>query len=70
MTDPLHSTELEERAAIQRQRLHDSVAELRTSVRESLDMRKAAQTHLWQASAATALVSLALGYAIAGAFTD
>jgi hypothetical protein len=70
MTDPLHAAELEARAALQRQRLHDSVAELRTSVRGSLNVRKAAQTHLWQASTATALVSLALGYAIAGAFAD
>jgi hypothetical protein len=69
-TDPMHATELEERAAMQRQRLHDSVAELRTNVRGHLDVQKAAQTYLWQASAAAALVSLALGYAIGGAFTD
>jgi len=70
MTDPLHAAEFEERAALQRQRLHDSVAELRTSVRGSLDVRKAAQNYLWRASATAALVSLAVGYAIAGAFTD
>jgi hypothetical protein len=69
MTDPMPA-ELERRAARQRQRLHDSVAELRTSVRGRLDVQKAAQNHLWQASAAAALVSLAVGYALGGAFTD
>jgi hypothetical protein len=70
MTDPMFSPELEQRAANQRQRLHDSVAELRTNVRDRLDVHKAAQTYLWRASAAAALVSLILGWAITGAFTE
>jgi hypothetical protein len=70
MTDPLFSPELEERAANQRQRLHDSVAELRTNVRDRLDVHRAAQTYLWPASAVAALGSLVLGWAITGAFTD
>lgn len=70
MTDPLPAAELEQRAERQRQRLHDSVVELRTSVRGSLNVQRAAKPHLWQASGVAALISLALGYAIAGAFTD
>jgi hypothetical protein len=70
MTDPFPASELEQRAASQRQRLHDSVAELRTTVRGHLDVQEAAKTHVWKASAVAALISLALGYAITGAFTD
>jgi hypothetical protein len=70
MNDPLQSSELEQRAAYQRERLHNSVAELRTNVRERLDVQRAAHTYLWRASGAAALLSLALGYAVAGAFTD
>jgi hypothetical protein len=70
MTDPLPSDMLEKRAASQRQRLHDSVSELRSTVRERLDVQKAARTYVWRASAAAGLLALALGYGIAGAFTD
>ncbi len=66
MTDPLPSDALEQRAASQRQRLHDSVSELR----EHLDVQKTARNYVWRASAAAGLLALALGYAIAGAFTD
>lgn len=70
MTNSMPSDELEQRAANQRQRLHDSVTELRSSVRESLDVQKAARAHVWKASAIGGLLALALGYGIAGAFTD
>jgi hypothetical protein len=70
MTNPFSADDLEQRAASQRQRLHDSVSELRSTVRERLDVQKAARTYIWQASAAVGLLALALGYAVAGAFTD
>jgi hypothetical protein len=70
MTNPPLSDALEQRAASQRQRLHDSVTELRSNVREHLDVKKAARTYVWRASATAGLLALALGYAIAGAFTD
>lgn len=70
MTDPFPTDFLEERAAKQRQRLHQSVSELRNSVRERLDVQKAARIYVWRASAAVGLLALALGYGIAGAFTD
>ena len=66
MTDPLPADTLEQRAASQRQRLHNSVTELR----EHLDVQKTARNYLWRASAAAGLLALALGYAIAGAFTE
>ena len=70
MNHPIPDAELEQRAASQRQRLHDSVAELRTTVRGHLDVQHVAQTYVWQASSIAGLLALALGYAIAGAFTD
>ncbi|MGA2746003.1 MAG: hypothetical protein ABSE44_15000 [Candidatus Sulfotelmatobacter sp.] len=66
MTGPVSTDLLEQRAASQRQRLHDSVTELR----QHLDPQKTARSYFWRASAAAALLALALGYGIAGAFTD
>ncbi len=66
MTDPIPSDALESRAARQRQRLHESVSELR----EHLDVQKTARNYIWRASTAAALLALALGYGIAGAFTE
>ncbi len=70
MTSSLPNDDLEQRAASQRQRLHDSVNELRSSVRERLDVQKAARTYVWQASVTAGLLALLVGYGIAGAFTD
>ena len=70
MTDPIPTDILEQRAATQRQRLQDSVSELRSSMRERLDVQKVARTYVWQASATAGLLALILGYAITGAFTD
>jgi hypothetical protein len=69
MIDPLPTDALEKRAESQRQRLHESVIELRTTVRDRLDVQKAARSHLWQASAVVGLLALAAGYGVAGAFT-
>ena len=66
MTSPISTDLLEQRATSQRQRLHDSVIELR----QHLDPQKSARTYFWRASAAAALLALALGYAVAAAFTD
>jgi hypothetical protein len=70
MTNPLPADALEQRAASQRQRLHDSVSELRSNVRQHLDVQQAARTCVWRASAVAGLIALALGYGIAGSFTD
>ncbi|HVJ05283.1 MAG TPA: hypothetical protein VM578_06410 [Candidatus Saccharimonadales bacterium] len=70
MTNSIPSDELEQRAANQRLRLHNSVSELRSSVREKLDVQKAARTYVWKASAIGGFLALVLGYGIGGAFTD
>ncbi len=60
---------LELRAEEQRRRLHNSVAELRTQVREKLDIKKNARQYVWPASGAVALTGLVIGYAFGGFFT-
>jgi len=66
MTGPISNEILEQRAATQRQRLHESVYELR----QHLDVQTNARNYLWRASAAAAVLALVVGYGIAGAFTD
>lgn len=70
MTNPFSADDLEQRAASQRQRLHESVVELRSTVRERLDVQKVARSHIWRASVAVGAMALAAGYALASAFTD
>lgn len=53
---------LELRAAEQRRRLHNSVAELRFQVREKLDTRRTFRRYFWPASALVGLFGLVLGY--------
>lgn len=60
---------LEVRAADERKRLHGSVSELRSKVREKLDVRRTARRYLPYASGAGALLGLLLGYGFAGIFT-
>jgi hypothetical protein len=70
---------LEQRAAEQRDRLHNSVSELRSSltglkasveqsVRERLDVNRLARRHLWKLAAGASLMALAGGYGLAGVF--
>ena len=64
---------LEQRAAEQRRRLHNSVGELRSSVtevvREKLDLRRYLCEYMAPAAAVAAIVGLLLGYNTAGMFT-
>jgi hypothetical protein len=60
---------LEQRAAAQRQHLHDNVVELRHAVREKLNVKRTLNSFLWPASAVMALVGLAAGYLVTGMFT-
>ncbi len=64
---------LEQRAAEQRRRIHNSVSELRLSVRETvrerLDVKRYARTYLWPAVGALSFLALVAGYGIAGIFT-
>lgn len=73
MTSGLPTEILEQRAADERRRLHDSVAELRVTMKDRLDIRRNAEDytrrHLPQAAAAAAVVGLAFGWAVGGIFT-
>jgi hypothetical protein len=60
---------LERRAAEQRQQLHQSVVELKDSLRERLDVKRNMRDHLWGVSGGLAVVGLVLGYSVAGIFT-
>ena len=60
---------LERKAAQQRRQIHDSVVELRHSVKERLDLKRNLRMYLWPASGVLAIVGLALGYTVAGVFT-
>ena len=69
MTNPLPADVLEERAAEQRRRLHESVAELRSSVRQRLDVKRNVSRNFWPAAAMVAAATLLFGYLAAGFFT-
>ncbi len=64
---------LEQRAADQRRRLHNSVSELRSSVTETvkdkLDAKKYLREYMGPAMAAVAVLGLLAGYSAAGMFT-
>ncbi len=64
---------LEQRAEEQRRRLHNSVSDLRYSVRETvrekLDVRRYLHEYMGPAASLAALFGLLLGYGTAGLFT-
>ena len=71
---------LEQRAAEQRRRLHNSVSGLRSSlnglkstveedVRERLDAHRIARRHLWPLAVGASFVALLAGHGLAGLFT-
>jgi hypothetical protein len=60
---------LEMRAADQRRRLHSTVVELRSKVREKLDVKQTARQYVPALSGAAALVGVLLGYGLTGMFT-
>ena len=60
---------LELRAAEQRRRLHNSVAELREQVREKMDVKKNMRDYLAPATGLATLAGLVLGWGFAGMFT-
>lgn len=79
VTGNLPPEELEQRAAEQRHRLHDSVSELQSSltglknsveenVRERLDVNRFARKHMWQLAAGASVLALMAGHGFAGMF--
>jgi len=64
----LPSYDLELRAAEERRRLHNAVAELRSRVRQELDAKKHIRENLGIVCGVAAAVGLALGYSVTGLF--
>ena len=60
---------LEERAADQRRQLHNTVVELKSSLRERLDIRRNAREYLLPAAGAAGFFGLVLGYGLTAIFT-
>jgi hypothetical protein len=60
---------LELKAAEERRRLHNSVAELRLQMREKLDLKRNARRYFWPASAVVGICGLVLGYGFGGVLT-
>lgn len=64
---------LEQRAAEQRRRLHNSVSELRSSVtevvREKLDLKRYFRQYMVPATTVVVICGLLVGYSTAGMFT-
>ena len=70
MTTPTLPAEvLEARAAEQRRQLHNSVQDLRTAVRERLDVKRNVRQHFLPAAGVVSLAGLVLGYSFTGMFT-
>ena len=69
MTSELPVDMLEERAAMQRRQLHNTVSELRQSVKQKLDVKRNVREHIWPAAGVMILLGLTLGYTITGVFT-
>ena len=69
MTNPLPTDVLEVRAADQRRQLHNSVSELRSTLKERLDVRRNARDYLPQAAGVAGFLGLVLGYGLTGMFT-
>ena len=69
MTNTMPMDVLETRAAAERRQLHDHVAELKSSLRETLDSKKLARQYLLEGAGISALAGLILGYSLTGIFT-
>lgn len=57
---------LEERAALQRRQLADSVSELKSTVQDKMDVKRQAREHLLPAAGILALIGLGLGFGLGG----
>lgn len=68
MTSGVPVDVLEKRAADQRRQLHNSVTELRQTVKEKLDVKRNVREYVWPAAGVMALVGLVLGYSVASIF--
>jgi hypothetical protein len=70
MTNTLPVQVLEERAAEQRRQIHNDVADLRSTLKEQLDINKQVREHILPLSGAAAVLGLLLGYGLTSIFVD
>jgi len=68
-TTGLPAEVLEARAAEPRRQLHNSVQDLRSVVREHLDVKRNVRQHFLPAAAVIGLAGLVFGYSVTGIFT-
>lgn len=68
MTSGMPVDVLEKRAADQRRQLHNSVTELRQTVKEKLDVKRNVREYVWPTAGVMALLGLVLGYSVASIF--
>jgi len=59
---------LEERAALQRRQLHNSVTQLRSTLRERLDVKRTAREYLLPAVGVAGFLALVIGWSLGGIF--
>ena len=70
MTEGMPVEVLETRASEQRRKMHNDVAELRSALREKLDVKKQVRPYVFPASGAAAVVGLMFGWMLTGMFVD
>ncbi len=70
MTNPYPVQVLEERAAEQRRQIHNDVADLRSTLKEQLDVKKQAREYILPLTGAAAVLGLVLGYGLTSIFVD
>ena len=70
MTQGMPVEVLESRASEQRRKMHNDVADLRSALRETLDVKKQVRPYVVPASGAAALVGLLFGWMLTGIFVD
>jgi hypothetical protein len=69
MTEPTIDT-LELRAREQRKQIHNSVQQLRTTVKDRLDPKRNARLYFPQIATFAAILGLSAGYVVGGIFAD
>ena len=70
MTEGMPVEVLESRASEQRRKMHNDVAELRSALREKLDVKKQVRPYVFPASGVAAVVGLMFGWLVTGIFVD
>ncbi len=70
MTQGMPVEVLESRASEQRRKMHNDVADLRSALRETLDVKKQVSPYVVPVSGVAAVVGLMFGWLLTGIFVD